>query len=126
MSNTVRSYILVHDGGKLTVEDVNLAVYGLHPLPVYDGGGENYYSAHQSQDSEWITVRSSTNEWGSKTTRHSSTTTVLGPCRKRCSNGQEVQEGSGRENEQSFRHREGRVVVPCEARICSRIGFRRM
>jgi hypothetical protein len=53
----VTSYILVHDGGKLTVEDVNLAVHGVHPLPVYDGGGENYYSAHQRKDSEWIKVR---------------------------------------------------------------------
>src|ERR1700730_11276284 len=24
---------------------------------VYDGGGENYYSAHRSKDSEWIRVR---------------------------------------------------------------------
>jgi hypothetical protein len=35
MSNTVTSYILVHDGGKLTVEDINLAVHGVHPLPTY-------------------------------------------------------------------------------------------
>jgi hypothetical protein len=57
MSNMVTSYILVHDGGKLTVEDVNLAVHGIHPLPVHDGGGENYYTAHQNKDSEWIVVR---------------------------------------------------------------------
>jgi hypothetical protein len=57
MSNTVTSYILVHDGGTLTVEDVNLAVHGVHPLPVHHGGGENYYTAHQSEDSEWIIVR---------------------------------------------------------------------
>jgi hypothetical protein len=58
VSNTVTSYILVHDGGKLTVEDINLAVHGVHPLPVHDGGGENYYTAHQNKDSEWIIVRS--------------------------------------------------------------------
>jgi len=58
MSNTVTSYILVHDGGTLTVEDVNLAVHGVHPLPVRDGGKEeNYYSARQSKQSEWIKVR---------------------------------------------------------------------
>ena len=39
------------------MEDVNLAVHGVDPLPVYDGGGENYYSARQSKDSEWIKVR---------------------------------------------------------------------
>ena len=58
MSNTVTSYILVHDGGKLTVEDVNLAVHGLHPLPTYGGEEVNYYSASQAKDSEWIKVRS--------------------------------------------------------------------
>jgi hypothetical protein len=57
MSNTVTSYILVHDGGKLTVEDVNLAVHGVHPLPTYGGKEENSYSARQSKESEWIKVR---------------------------------------------------------------------
>jgi hypothetical protein len=57
MSNTATSYILVHDGGKLTVEDVNLAVHGVHPLPTYGGKEENYYSARQSKESEWIKVR---------------------------------------------------------------------
>jgi hypothetical protein len=56
MSNTVTSYIMVHDGGKLTVEDVNLAVHGVHPLPTY-GEEVNYYSASQGKDSEWIKVR---------------------------------------------------------------------
>jgi hypothetical protein len=56
MSNTVTSYVLVHDGGKLTVEDVNLAVHGVHPLPTYRGEEENYYSARQSKESEWIKV----------------------------------------------------------------------
>jgi hypothetical protein len=56
MSNTVTSYILVHDGGKLTVEDVNLAVHGKHPLPKW-GEEENYYSATQAEGSEWIKVR---------------------------------------------------------------------
>lgn len=56
MSNTVTSYILVHDGGKLTVEDVNLAIYGEHPLPKW-GEEENYYSARQGEDSDWIKVR---------------------------------------------------------------------
>ena len=57
MNNTVTSYILVHDGGKLTVEDVNLAVHGVHPLPTYGIEEENYYSARQSKESEWIKVR---------------------------------------------------------------------
>lgn len=57
MSNTVTSHILVHDGGKLTLEDVNLAVHGVHPLPTYGSEEENYYSASQSKGSEWITVR---------------------------------------------------------------------
>jgi len=57
MSNTVTSYILVHDGGTLTVEDVNLAVHGMHPLPTYRGEEINYYSASQDKDSEWIKVR---------------------------------------------------------------------
>jgi hypothetical protein len=57
VSNTVTSYILVHDGGKLTVEDVNLAVHGVHPLPTYGSEEENYYSARQIKDSEWIKVR---------------------------------------------------------------------
>jgi hypothetical protein len=57
VSNTVTSYILVHDGGKLTVEDVNLAVHGVHPLPTYGGKEENYYNARQSKESEWIKVR---------------------------------------------------------------------
>jgi hypothetical protein len=57
MSNTVRSYIRVHDGGGLTVEDVNLAVHGVHPLPTYGSEEENYYSALQSKDSEWIIIR---------------------------------------------------------------------
>ena len=57
MSNTVTSYIKVHDGGKLTVEDVNLAVHGVHPLPSYRGDEENYYSARQSKDSGWIKIR---------------------------------------------------------------------
>ncbi|HKV81817.1 MAG TPA: hypothetical protein VJP02_26960 [Candidatus Sulfotelmatobacter sp.] len=68
MSNTVTTYILVHDGGKLTVEDVNLAIYGEHPLPnvrgenfsmtSYDPKQEpNYYSATQAEGSEWIKVR---------------------------------------------------------------------
>jgi hypothetical protein len=57
MSNTVKSYILVLDGGKLTLEDVNLAVHGVHPLPTYGREEENYYSASQSKGSEWITVR---------------------------------------------------------------------
>ena len=39
MSNTVKSRIEVHGGGKLTVEDVNLAVHGEHPVP------SGYYSA---------------------------------------------------------------------------------
>ena len=56
MSNTVTSYILVLDGGKLTVEDVNLAVHGEHPLPNH-GEEENYYSARQCKDCEWITIR---------------------------------------------------------------------
>lgn len=33
MSNTVKSCIEVHDGGKLTVGEVNLAVHGEHPVP---------------------------------------------------------------------------------------------
>jgi hypothetical protein len=56
MSNTETSYIKVHDGGKLIVEDVNLAIYGEHPLPKW-GGDENYYSATQVEGSEWIKVR---------------------------------------------------------------------
>jgi hypothetical protein len=56
MSNTVTSYIKVHDGGKLTVEDVNLAIYGEHPLLKW-GEDENYYSATQAEGSEWIKVR---------------------------------------------------------------------
>jgi hypothetical protein len=56
MSNTVTSHILVHDDGKLTVEDVNIAVHGEHPLPK-SGEDENYYSARKSKDSEWINVR---------------------------------------------------------------------
>ena len=39
MSNTVKSWIETHDGGTLTVEDVNLAVHGEHPVP------NDYYSA---------------------------------------------------------------------------------
>jgi len=39
MSNTVKSWIEVHDGGTLTVEDVNLAIHGEHPVP------SDYYSA---------------------------------------------------------------------------------
>jgi hypothetical protein len=39
MSNTVKSYIEVHDGGKLTVGEVNLAVHGEHPVP------SDYYGA---------------------------------------------------------------------------------
>lgn len=57
MSNTVTSYILVHDDGKLTVEDVNLAVHGVHPLPTCRGEEVNYYSASQGKDSEWIKFR---------------------------------------------------------------------
>lgn len=57
MSNTVTSYILVHDGGMLTVEDVNLAVHGVHPLRTYNSEEENYYSARQRKDSQWIKVR---------------------------------------------------------------------
>jgi len=68
MSNTVTIYIKVHDGGKLTAEDVNLAIYGEHPLPnvqgenfsmtSYDPNQEpNYYSATQAEGSEWIEVR---------------------------------------------------------------------
>src|SRR6202021_2850641 len=58
MSNMVTSYILVHDGAKLTVEDVNLAVHGAHPLPNYGSEEENYYSAHYlGKDSEWILIR---------------------------------------------------------------------
>jgi hypothetical protein len=57
VSNTVKSYILVLDGGKLSVEDVNLAVHGVHPLRTYGSEEENYYSASQSKGSEWITVR---------------------------------------------------------------------
>ena len=68
MSNTVTSYIKVHDGGKLTVEDVNLAIYGKHPLPNVQGESfsvtvhdphldPNYYSATQEEGSDWITVR---------------------------------------------------------------------
>jgi hypothetical protein len=57
MSNTVTSYIMVDDGGKLTVEDVNLAVHGVHPLPTYGSEEENYFSARQSKESEWIKVR---------------------------------------------------------------------
>ena len=56
MSNTVTIYIKVHDGGKLTVEDVNLAIHGEHPLPKW-GEDENYYSATQAEGSEWIKVR---------------------------------------------------------------------
>jgi hypothetical protein len=39
MSNTIKSWIEVHDGGKLTVEEVNLAIRGEHPVP------SDYYSA---------------------------------------------------------------------------------
>jgi hypothetical protein len=40
----------VHDGGKLTVEDVNLAVHGEHPVP------SDYYSATLEQSGR-ISVR---------------------------------------------------------------------
>lgn len=39
MSNPVKSWIEVHEGGKLTVEDINLAVHGEHPV------ASDYYSA---------------------------------------------------------------------------------
>ena len=39
MSNTVKSWIETHEGGKLTVEDINLAVHGEHPVQ------SDYYSA---------------------------------------------------------------------------------
>lgn len=54
MSNTVTSYIITHDGGNLTVEDVNLAVHGTHSLPT-ETGEENYYSAQQGKHG--ITIR---------------------------------------------------------------------
>jgi len=57
MSNTVKSCIEVHDSGKLTVEDVNMAVHGVHPLPTIGYEGVNYYSASQREDSEWIEIR---------------------------------------------------------------------
>jgi hypothetical protein len=50
MSNTVKSWIEVHDGGKLTVEDVNLAVHEEHPVP------SDYYSATLEQSGR-ISVR---------------------------------------------------------------------
>jgi hypothetical protein len=37
MSNTVKSWIEVHDGGKLTVEEVNLAVHGTAAVDDYCG-----------------------------------------------------------------------------------------
>jgi len=57
VSNTVTSNMLVLYGGKLTVEDVNPTVYGVHPLPTYGSEEENYCSARQSKDSEWNKVR---------------------------------------------------------------------
>jgi hypothetical protein len=61
MSNTVMSYIQVLDGGTLTDEDVNRAVYGEHPLPD-DNGKPNYYSAHYvGNNSPWIKIRT---KWG--------------------------------------------------------------
>ncbi len=61
MSNTVMSYIQVLDGGTLTVEDVNRAVYGEHRLPE-DNGKPNYYSAHYvGNNSPWIKIRT---KWG--------------------------------------------------------------
>jgi hypothetical protein len=66
MSNTVTIYIKVHDGGKLTVEDVNLAIHGEHPLPKW-GEDENYYSATQAEGSEWIKVRT---KWIAPCRRH--------------------------------------------------------
>jgi hypothetical protein len=39
MSDTVKSWIETHEGGKLTVEDINLAVHGEHRV------ASDYYSA---------------------------------------------------------------------------------
>ncbi len=50
MSKTMKSWIETHDGGTLTVEDVNLAVHGQHPVP------GDYYGARLEKNGR-ISVR---------------------------------------------------------------------
>jgi hypothetical protein len=50
MSNDVTSMIEIHDGGKLTPEEVDIAVYGEQEVAVADALGHgSYYRAYQEK-----------------------------------------------------------------------------